>query len=353
MSTTSRSAQSDGATPWLRSSVGLVALAVLAWPASAWAKDTNPIELTWRAPEGCPSSEAVLARVRQIAGPSRSGALPLKAEATVTEDSDHQLVLKLVLRAGNLVGTRNLKGRSCADLVGAVAVALALLLSPDEPLDQHALGEPPADEPPSSDAANEVRPAETKTTTPAEPPPADTDSSATAPRGWRALLTLPIGALSVGPQRHSLLGVGLATGVSFDRFRIYAEGKLWQSRNATLADEEDAGASLKQFTVTLRGCRNVGWQRFELSPCLLVSLQHLAARGIGPHIAPKAPEATWVAAGLGLRARVVVAPWLGLFAGIDGEIQTARPRVTLQDVGSVERLSQLGTTLAVGSEWIL
>lgn len=333
---------------------GLSLVSVLAWPGRARAADALPLELMWEAPESCPKSDAVLARVVQIAGNTAKRASLLQAEAVVTETPEHQFALRLKIRSGRLVGTREIKGRSCTDLVGALAVALALLLSPEEPLDEADLGEPPP--PDTSRAApDESRPALPEAPPPATEPPPPSDGSARhePARRWRGLLTLPLAALGIGPQRHVSQGIGLAAGLSIDDWRIHAEGKLWASRNAMPWSQEEYGATLKQLTVTLRGCRRVWGTRFELSPCLLVSVQHLSARGVGPRIAPETSDATWFAPGLGLRARVLVTPWLGVVAGADGDVQLSQPEVTLEGVGSVERLYPVAATVTLGVEWIL
>lgn len=348
---TSRSVRSSGALPAL--GVGLGLALALATPRAAFAKDGDPIDLTWEAPAGCLGADAVLARVRQIAGELRPGAVPLQAHATVTEDANHQYELTLVLRSGNLEGTRHIKGRSCRDLAGAVAVALALLLSPEQPLAQSDLGEPAADRASASEtpAPGSDEPSSTPDTT--APPPDEENESPGSPRSFRLLLAVPLVALSIGPQHEPLWGPALGAGVGWERYRVYAEGKRWTSRNATATREPENGARLQQYTLSLRACRSLGGERFELSPCALVSLQHLSAEGTGSHIAPQAPSATWAAAGVGLRARYLAASWLGFVAGVDGEAQFSRPAVELGGVGSVERLSWLGATFAVGAEWIL
>jgi hypothetical protein len=350
MSTTSRSVPRDRARPVASVLLGLAIVATLAWPASALADDAAPIQLTWEAPASCPSSDAVLAKVRKIAGKIGKDPAPLQAEAFVTENTDHQFALRLVVRSGALVGERSFKGRSCSDLVGALAIALAVILSSEEPLDEQALKDasPPVAEPASRQPAPENK-----------PPPAAADA-ARDPRADEAkarrlhgLLTLPLFALSVGPQHHTSRGLGAAAGISFEDWRMLAEGKLWASRNATPWAGDESGAELNQLTVSLRGCRRVSGVRLELSPCLLVSMQHLSARGTGPHIEARTPATTWVAVGAGLRARLLITPWLSLVAQADGELQLSRPEVKLEDVGLVERLSPFAGTFAMGPEWIL
>jgi hypothetical protein len=295
--------------------------------------------------------------VLQIAGKTGRATQRLQAEAVVTESADHQFALRLKIRAGRLVGTRDIKGRSCNDLVGALAVALALLLSPEEPLDEHALGDSSSgasgSPPGEAEAPPPPTPPPPTPPPPSPPPPPDDDGSADGPaRRWHVLLT-PLVAVGLGPQRHALRGLGGAAGFSFDDWRVLAEGKLWASRDATPWSQDESGATLDQFTLSLRGCRRLWGRRFELSPCVLLSVQHLSARGLGRHIAAQTSSATWLAPGVGLRARFLLTPWLGLVAAADGDVQLSQPEVTLEGVGSVERLYPVAATASIGAEWIL
>ncbi|HTA89685.1 MAG TPA: hypothetical protein VK745_08925 [Polyangiaceae bacterium] len=332
----------------------------LIWPARALAQDAQPVELRWDAPDGCPSSAAVLARVRQLAGPTKTTGAELRAEATISQPSDGQLHLRLVIHAGNLVGVRNIDGASCKDLAGAAAVALALLLSSQEPLSERELTGSATNQNPTNSAKPRTDP-ENPAPSVAPPPPAPKPSNsrapsteATPPRAQRGLLLAPFGALSIGPLRQPSLGLGLAAGASFERWRVLAQGTLWSRQHATATNLLDEyGADLDRFGIGLRGCRNLSSGRFELAPCLTVSLQHLSARGNGAHVTPLSNDATWIAAGVGLRLGVLVAPWLRLVAGIDGEVETSRPEIGIADIGSVERLLPVAATITVGPEWIL
>ena len=105
--------------------------------------------------------------------------------------------------------------------------------------------------------------------------------------------------------------------------------------------------------MTLRACRTVVRSRIELAPCVALSLEHLSARGYGPQIAPSSESALWIAAGGGGQARLPLAPWLTLVAGLDVQIQTSRPVITIDGVGSIEQLGPVAGTVLVGSEWIL
>lgn len=334
-------------------------------PAPAFAQASLPLELTWTGPEGCPSSSAVLARVREIAGSSRPSGAPLRAQASVTRLGDRAFRLRLGIQSGDLAAERVIDGRSCKDLGGAAAVTLALLLSSDEPLSERDLA---GDEPPVAGGQERGSatgsPQSTATPVPSAPqqaPPAaqpETEDGAWqlgegSERGTHGLLIAPLGALGIGPTGQTSRGLGLAAGLSLDSWRFLSEGKLWQAQHATLSNLGDQYAvELHRFSLSVRGCRGLWRARFELAPCALVSVQHLSARGSGPNLVSNTDTATWLSAGIGMQAQLLVTSWLALVAGIDGELQFSRPEVILRDVGLVERLAPAAATITVGSEWI-
>ncbi|HET7539139.1 MAG TPA: hypothetical protein VFK05_04685 [Polyangiaceae bacterium] len=355
----------------------------------ASAQGAAPIELKWSALEGCPSEDSVLARVRKIAGTTRATANTLRAEASVTQASDGLFRLRLEIHYGNLAAVRNIEGKSCKDLAGATAVALALLLSSEEPLSEGDLaGTSPtstgsasasaaaasgvtansqASEKPTAaqkDAAttsppNSTTPADSSSNTEPEPEPGP-------PRRWHVLLMAPLGSLSFGPMGQVSSGLGGGVGYSFDRWRFLAEGRYWAPQHETttnLGYEYDV--EMKRFTVGARGCRAIFGERFEFAPCALMSVHHLSARGSGHSLVPGTDAVTWAAVGIGAQSRFLITPWLGVVAALDGEVEFARPEVSvsLPPAGTgeatpeptpvvVERLAPVAATLTIGAQWI-
>jgi hypothetical protein len=167
------------------------------------------------------------------------------------------------------------------------------------------------------------------------------------------LLDAPLGALELGPMPEPSLGGALAIGLWIDRWRILAEGSLWQRQELTATTHLPAAADIDRFAATLRTCRTFPFDRFELAPCVHVSLQHVSARGKGPQIAARTEASTWVAPGAGVQARYHLASWLALLAGIDARIEGARPRIAIDGVGRVGQLGPAAVKIALGLEWIL
>ena len=136
-------------------------------------------------------------------------------------------------------------------------------------------------------------------------------------------------------------------------------GASWQEARSglrehpsTTIDFQQYGADVNRATVTLLGCRALLLSRFEVAPCATLSLEHLAARGTGTHTRARTAHATWLSPGLGVQARAYMAPWLSLMIGLNGELETSRPQLSLDGLGHVTGLFPAAGTITVGSEWI-
>jgi len=163
-------------------------------------------------------------------------------------------------------------------------------------------------------------------------------------------------------MKQPSLGVAVGAGFSFDRWRFLAEGKLWASQHETVSHVgQEYDLQLKRFTVGARGCRFIWGEQFEFAPCALVSMHHLSVRGSGPAFVPSgSPTTTWAALGIGAQTRLLLTPWLGVVAAVDGEVQLARPEVSasppaesqLPTSDLVVRIAPVAATLTIGAEWI-
>lgn len=361
----------------------------------ASAQSAAPIELKWNALEGCPTEAAVLARVRKIAGTTRATANTLRAEALVTQPSDGLFRLRLEIHYGNLAAVRNIQGKSCKDLAGAAAVALALLLSSEEPLSERDLAGAPVtptgpgagsvaagsagtsgganaddqqrgNQTPSTSTTSQAQPSNSQ---PSTQPTTSTSSPSVdsgPPRRWRILLVAPLGSFSVGPMSQISRGVGGGVGFSFDRWRFLGEGRLWATQHETTSSRGyEYDAEFERFTATARGCHAFYGPRLELAPCALLSIHHLSVTGSGRSLVPATDTATWAAVGIGAQSRLLITPWFGLVAALDGELEFSRPEVSmsLPPAGSqgpmpeptrvqLAHLAPAAATLSLGVEWI-
>jgi hypothetical protein len=329
------------------------------------------VELEWTAPPGCPSESEVRQRVQKLAGAAKSTANPLRADGTITQKVDGRFHLRLVVRSGELVGERNIESGSCEDLAGAAAVALALLLRSEEPLQDFA--ESPSTVPGSGSgpsrnggtpavdgkSGGEKSVGEKSEGRPSERPSETDDtegrgtSFAPSPGSVHGVLQAPLVALSLGPLPEPVIGFGLAGGVSFERFRFLIEGQKWLEQRVSAEDFPEFGADVERATATLRGCRSFRWDRVALAPCLTLSLEHLSATGSGPEVSPSTQRALWLAPGAGAQGFLLLTSWFNLVVSLDGRIETSRPRISIEGVGEVDQLAPVAVTVVLGSEWIL
>jgi len=344
----------------------------MSWPLRAGAEPNDLVSLDWSAPAECPRVEEVQARIRKLAGSLTSKAKP-RANATITRTEEGGLHLRLVMQSENSTGERNIDGKSCNDLAGAAAVALVLLLQSgdasaqtelraDVPLDDEArrserarAEQARAEQARAEQArAEQARAEQAKSAAGADSQsaaaeaPADVDDS----RPRRFLVQLPGVALGVGPVPGVSWGVAGAVGVSLERWRLLAGATLWRKRQASASDGfEQYGADISHVTGQLLACRAVVVSRFELAPCATVSVQHVSARGTGAHIAPRTARATWLAVGVAAQARARVSSWFSLALGLGGELETARPRLSLESLGKVEQLLPVAANFTLSTEW--
>ena len=113
--------------------------------ATAAAASARAADLTWKAPAGCPESDALRWRVEEALGTTLAEAAPLHFSAKVEQKTAKRWVVGLDVTSDsseNEAQHRELEAPSCDELVQAVSVAIALALGADP-----AKPEPPALEP--------------------------------------------------------------------------------------------------------------------------------------------------------------------------------------------------------------
>jgi hypothetical protein len=358
----------------------LVCLLGLFSPARVQAQKPDLVDLEWTAPPECPRLVEVQARMRKLAGSLKASATPLRAEAVITRKDEGGLHLRLLIHAGNLVGERNIDGKSCKDLASATAVNLVLLLNSATPLSQNDLAWHTA---PSAEAAHDdtardeasqdksasSEPAAPTSAAPetaisppkpaavaaaAQPTPArDASPESSSPRRWHVLVQLPLFAFGIGPLRAPSAGLAGAGGASFERWRLLAKGVVWFSQHPSLSsDFQPYGGDIDHLTGTLQACRALALSLLEIAPCAVLSWEHVSARGSGAHIAARTAASNWLGVGLGVQARFYVMPWLSLNASVEGELETSSPQLSIGGVGAIEQLLPVAATGTVGPEWI-
>jgi hypothetical protein len=343
--------------------------------AAAWLLAAPParaqLNLKWEAPPGCPRRGEVLERIRALAGPSLEKTENLSAEGRITP-ANGRFYLTLLVRDGRHVRKRAIASDSCADLAGAAAITLALLLG----IDVNAAA-PPAGAAPRKDSASGTdgqgaskergsedrgakedergggdRSAQGDESAGRSPGPAESP----APRGWNVLLRAPILAADLGPLPNPSVGAGLGVGVRYESWRLVLTGHayLGQSVDAPEAGSEfDAGADLQRVTGHLSLCR--GWRSsgFEIAPCLGLALEYVTAEGFGQRVSPEAQRALWPALSAGAVAHWYPLKSLAFFAGVTGYVELSRPHLVIEGLGEIRQLAPIAAGAVIGVEWIL
>jgi hypothetical protein len=300
-------------------------------------------------------------RVETLVGAAMPMKEPLRAEGSITRAEKGRFRLKLVVRSGELVGEREIESASCADLAGAAAVTLGLVLRSEEPLGDLATlpsHSTDATEPSSSTSARDSRESQSERGESQSAPGEATrlgarDAAESSEGAFHGLVQAPLIALSLGPLPEPSFGLGLAGGVSFAGFRFLLEGQKWWEQRIAADDFPAFGADVDRITGTVRACRELRWQRFAVAPCLTLSVEHVEASGTGPEVLAISQGATWVAPGAGVQGLLRVTSWVALVASIDGRIEASRPRIEIDGVGNVTQLGPGAVTVILGSEWIL
>jgi hypothetical protein len=331
-----------------------------------------PVDISWQAPAGCPQERDVRDRIRKILGSKRPYS-HLRAEGTIAR-TNGRFRLELVVRAGDLVGTRRIESSSCEDLTGAAAVELGLLIHSSDLVAEPSGSQiqPPTSPPDSSPGASGSRSDETDRhltqdaggarpvekmpiSTKEERPPETASESKEQPskvasqRTWRALVQ-PLGALSIGPLPKTAFGLGLSLGFEHARWQWQLRTISWQRQSIPAPDRPMVAADVDRIAVDFWACREFRTALLGVSPCLTVGLERVSARGTGQDITPSTQHATGMTAGAGIQGRLYLANWLRLLMSVGGQIELSQPQISIGGVGSVYQSAPAALSIAIGLE---
>lgn len=315
------------------------------------------LELRWDAPPNCPQRDEVFERIRKLAGSTLDETVGLTVEGSIAPAGDRYR-LTLVVRSGTDARERAITSDSCADLTGAAAVAVALLLGVDASAieerdhDAAAAGAAAADASKKDGADASKKEGAQDQKKPVETPPVKSpDDSA---ERWALLFRVPIGSADFGPLPRPALGVGLGAGLRYDTWRFVMSGRISLSQSVTDTDAGgDFGAELERMTGELAICRGFRDERWEISPCIGVAIEHLNAQGFGEGISPSSERATWLAPGAGAVGHFYALESLAFFMSATGYVELARPRLVIEGFGEVAQLKSVALGATIGVEWIL
>jgi hypothetical protein len=344
-----------------RRRVGVASItAVIATLFTAPTHAEDAVELEWSAPPGCPDASVVMARIRSLAGGTLRTKERLRATGRI-ERRGERFRLTLTVRDEGSVGERTVDSDSCADLAGAAAVALGLLLenkrhaeeAQTRPDEKPGAGQKSATG--SGDATAASDPEKTR-----KPPKTAPDDGADSPpeseggeRAFRVLAQLPLATLDFGPLPATSFGLGVGLGVQVEAFRAVAVGRYFTTVNVVAPDYAEAGVDVDRLSAEL--WTGYGWRagRFELTPCVTGALDHYTARGVGRYVAPRSARILALALGVGVMADLHVVDWLSITGTAAVRAETSRPRLVIDDFGEVRRLGPAQASLALGLTGVL
>lgn len=261
----------------VRTEAALKLLAVGAAMVSVAAPASAQERFTWQAPAECPSSEAVLDGVAELAGPRPIDLDPFDAIRGHVErfGSEWQLTLTLVM--GTRQRLRHMRATSCEELVIAAGVALALALDSEHRMadgDDESGAEAPSSFEPTSSAVD--RP-------PAAPPRAAAlphDEIDPAPDAARLSFAMAGEALLDGAALPDPApGVGVALGVRAAGWAALGFGVLLPAQHTAVGSGGRVEFSL--VAVGVRGCYALAEWLLRPSVCMGVELGRLDAAGDG------------------------------------------------------------------------
>jgi hypothetical protein len=363
---------------------------------------------TWDAPPNCPQESAVRERLHALgADLSRSR---LRVEGRISKTGERYR-LTLSVREGGSVKKRTMTSESCADLAGAAAVALGLILrggsnasavnasaangtsssAPNgaetngrerEPGATAATGAAATERASGDSAAGSVheqgekssasaeskRAGERENATGSEHPDAAkraAESSAHAaskaasqaetpsePRHFHVFLRAPLATLDVGrmPKPSGALGAGL--GARYDDWHVLLIGRIFGGQTIWAPDVPEVGAHVNRGTLELWACKGFRSGRWELAPCADLGLERMTARGIGTDLKSGSDATVSLMVGAAGVVRLELLGFLALVGSAAAGFDTSRPRLAAAGLDAVHELGWAWFSIGLGPEWI-
>lgn len=340
--------------PTMNASWFSTGLLVVAWTSSASAQPSERLALTWSAPAGCPNAESVQARVSGLLGgdASASRVADVRAAGQV-ERVEGGFRLLLSMGIAGAPSSRVIEARTCDELAGAAAIAIALLARSTLSGASASSGEGLSD-PSSSALAPEnapVPPLEPAVSAPparTQPTPVPTASGG----GLHAVLDVPVGLASWGSMPAAAFGLGAGLGVRWKALRVVAQGEVWAPQNSKFS------GFVSHFTMQsarVEACLVQSLGGVELAPCLGSAVQRLKGDGIGSNVfSPGSSTTLWFS---GLAGVFVSLPTPGFatlrwFGEASVLVSPRRPRFVIDQLGPVHEPTLAAPRVSLGCEWI-
>jgi hypothetical protein len=304
-------------------------------------------------------------------------AIRLRAQGKIVREGARYR-LNLSVREGVVDSERIIESDSCADLAGAAAIALALLIraeprSRERSSGTAASGSNPSDAsvPEAGELAVTGEPSkppsaerEQATSKPPEPrasaAPPEAPRSTTAPQEppensgsteLRFVLDAPLLGVDIGPLPAPQPTLGFALGLRVSHWRLSLGARLSRAQTVWTDVDPSAGAEVSRAAAELRGCYGFSAGDFGAGPCVLISLERVGAQGVGDHVVSHTHHLALFAAGIGAFGRWQLARPLALLAAVGVEFVASRPRFVIDGLPDPDPTSSFAAQLSTGLEW--
>lgn len=324
-------------------------LLMLAWTSPLAAQSTARLALTWNTPPGCPTTEDVQARINALLGGEASRVADVRASGQVErEESGFRLLLNM--EVAGAPSSRVIEARTCDELAGAAAIAIALLARSTLNSSAATSGEVPPTPTSASGTSNEASAPTPSPTPPVKPSANRTTQSASA--AVHLVIDAPIGLAGWGSMPSVELGLGAAVGLRWKSLRAVARGELWTPQDH---DVSGFAAHFSLLSARAEACLVQRLGDLELGPCLGGGVQRLTGEGIASEVFSPGSRTTLWASGLGGVFASLPTPGfapLRFFGEASVLVSPLRPRFVIDQLGPTHEPALAAPRLDLGCEWI-
>lgn len=335
----------------LLAAAGLSALAARAEP---------PLSLSWRAPEGCPSRETVLAEVTRLLGRDHARS-SIQAEATVDKSGDgHRL--RVILRGDKTPRVRELTAPTCEELGDAAALILALAIDPSAVASappravESDAGAPPSP-PPSVDAGVAQKepsaPPSAPPKDPPRPPPRRSAAAEGPPPAPKSLRTHAQIGLEIGAFRGAIPRAQVGLAFAMPPLRLEVAGMFAWGGRISAPSVPTAGAELWLAGGSLSGCFERALEGDARAPsaalCAFFEAAPVSAASFGV-TSPDRAVAPWIAPGAQLLVRWPFSRRAALRLDVGLAIPVVELSFNIEGLGRVHRIGAVSGRSGLGVE---
>ncbi len=273
--------------------------------------DAASLELTWDAPQACPTIDSVQREVTRLEG-QRATLSALRASVHV-RSTPTGWVAELRTDSNGAQGERTLEAADCAQLADAAALVIAMAHCPE--LAMGAI-EPPA---------------------PPVPPGAQLAISAFAAGDWGSLLAPTFAA-------------GLDLSLAFGRFEVRALALRSLEQHRLSGPQADSAVAVQaQLGLGVRGCWYALESRVSLGPCVGVDAWLLSGSSSNVSL-PSTGTGWWLGGLLGAQGKLRLFERLAVVVAIEVGAAAARPVFVVEGYGQVFRSGEVVGRARAGLE---